>query len=165
MGTWCRRCFRQNFGACGTCMQRRAEIWWCPEQLLDCMPPYQILVLRNEGNTGTAKQPALTFLPRAKGLHNKNLACCSNVATRQSVVQAWCGRRGATIASRLFELLHFRRLRWHESLVVAAKLCSAEHAKSPLNTEIGFSIVCMCHLQFFFFFCWPRWQTHVQHSE
>jgi len=22
-----------------------AEVWWCPGRLLDCMPPYQILVL------------------------------------------------------------------------------------------------------------------------
>jgi len=41
-------------------MQWRAEVWWCKGQLLDCMPPYQIIqecwgmwILRN---IGTAKK-------------------------------------------------------------------------------------------------------------
>jgi len=27
------------------CHQWRADVWWCPGRLLDCMPPYHILVL------------------------------------------------------------------------------------------------------------------------
>jgi len=29
------------------CNQWRAEVWWCQGRLLDCMPTYQILVLRS----------------------------------------------------------------------------------------------------------------------
>jgi len=41
--------------------------------ILDCMPPYQVLVLRNVRNTGTAKLPAQNF-PCAKriGLRHQN---------------------------------------------------------------------------------------------
>jgi len=28
-----------------SCQQWRAEVWWCLGRLLDCMPPYQILIL------------------------------------------------------------------------------------------------------------------------
>jgi len=31
----------------------------------------------------------------------------------------------------------------------------------PPHSEIGF---CMCHLQFFWTFCWTQWQTHLHHS-
>jgi len=41
--------------------QGHAEVWWCPEQQLDCVLPYEIVVLRNVGNTSTAKLPAQAF--------------------------------------------------------------------------------------------------------
>jgi len=51
-------------------MQGRPEVWPSPGQILDVVPPYHILVLRNVKYTGTSKLPAQTFTT-FKGLRQK----------------------------------------------------------------------------------------------
>ena len=61
--------------------QGRAEVWWCPGQILVCMRPYQILVLRNVRNTATAILPSQTFAtckripPQVRKRKEKNCPC------------------------------------------------------------------------------------------
>jgi len=53
------------------------------------------------------------------------------------------------VATRLFEYSRIWKLQRHEALVDLTKLYSSQRAKSLLNSEMGFLIFCMCHLQFF----------------
>jgi len=53
---------------------------------------------------------------------------------------------------KLYSLGRHKMFKRDESLVATTKLCSAERLKSPLNSEIGFSIFFVCHLQSFKYF-------------